>query len=397
MTGCRLIFLLSLYVCVISPFVPVNAFMTTPCFSIDQNKPNGATLVCNANSWGYTLFGTQDLALINVSPSGVLNGCPMSNGRGVVLSGNAYCLTNGSMQGAFYTYSKIACCMGCQHACAYTGGVICCPPYDANSDLDGDGIPDINDPDRDGDGIPNENDPCPDDPTNTCEGNGPVIPDPDPDDPDPDDPDPDDPDPCEERGGDADGDGCCADVDCDDNDPDRCRVCDPDPCEERGGDADGDGCCADVDCDDNDPERCRVCDDCADRGGDKDGDGCCADVDVDDNDPARCHTDCENKRFEKLDTLRALWTDRFKVSGYNPSGTRPTVVDLTFIFPDDVRRTYSLGYDLTLTDHNDLDTSPESWSPLNILSIYRGMFKDIVTAIVWFLVVKNSFFLIRKL
>ena len=138
--------------------------------------------------------------------------------------------------------------------------------------------------------------------------------------------------PCQNEGGDADGDGICADVDCDDNDPlisvegDLCDDGDSTtvndiiladcscagtapPCINNGGDADGDGICADVDCDDNDPLISiagDLCDDgdsttvndviladcscagelpCANNGGDADGDGVCADMDCDDNDP----------------------------------------------------------------------------------------------------------------
>jgi len=147
---------------------------------------------------------------------------------------------------------------------------------------------------------------------------------------------------CENRGGDADGDGICADIDCDDtkanigvaqapgtscddgnpntnNDviqEDGCNCLgeiDPTLCENRGGDADADGICADIDCDDT---RADIgvaqtpgtsCDDdnpntindiiqtdgctclgtidatlCENRGGDADGDGICADIDCDD-------------------------------------------------------------------------------------------------------------------
>ncbi len=86
-------------------------------------------------------------------------------------------------------------------------------------------------------------------------------------------------DPCADKGGDADGDGVCADDDCDDNnasigmkmpqgtacndgngntindviqaDGCTCAGVVPDPCADKGGDADGDGVCADDDCDDN--------------------------------------------------------------------------------------------------------------------------------------------------
>ncbi len=140
--------------------------------------------------------------------------------------------------------------------------------------------------------------------------------------------------PCSANGGDADGDGVCADVDCDDNDPlistegDLCNDGDsttvndliladcscagtiPPSCDNNGGDADSDGVCADVDCDDNDPlvsNEGDTCDDgdantendviqadcscagtlipCINNGGDADSDGVCADVDCDDNDP----------------------------------------------------------------------------------------------------------------
>ncbi len=159
------------------------------------------------------------------------------------------------------------------------------------------------------------------------------------------------PDPCANNGGDADGDGICADVDCDDNDASipttpgtACDDGDPltendeiqadgctctgtpiDPCANNGGDADGDGVCADVDCDDNDASLPTTpgtaCDDgdpltendeiqadgctctgilidpCANNGGDADGDGVCADVDCDDNDaslPTTPGTACDD-------------------------------------------------------------------------------------------------------
>ena len=86
------------------------------------------------------------------------------------------------------------------------------------------------------------------------------------------------PDPCAANGGDADGDGICADADCDDNDENlpaavgstcddgdaltendvigtdgcSCAGTPIDPCAANGGDADGDGICADADCNDND-------------------------------------------------------------------------------------------------------------------------------------------------
>jgi len=148
--------------------------------------------------------------------------------------------------------------------------------------------------------------------------------------------------PCDENGGDADGDGICADIDCDDtranigaaqlpgtpcndgnpataNDAiqaDGCTclgVIDGNLCEQRGGDADGDGICADIDCDDTradigiaqlpgtscDDENPATANDviqadgctclgeidaslCDERGGDADGDGVCADIDCDD-------------------------------------------------------------------------------------------------------------------
>ncbi len=147
---------------------------------------------------------------------------------------------------------------------------------------------------------------------------------------------------CADRGGDADGDGICADIDCDDtkanigiaqlpgtscddgnpntdNDVIQADGCtclgtiDVSLCENRGGDADGDGICADIDCDDTraDIGGAQVpdtsCDDgnpntdndiiqadgctclgtidpifCEERGGDADGDGICADIDCDD-------------------------------------------------------------------------------------------------------------------
>jgi len=157
--------------------------------------------------------------------------------------------------------------------------------------------------------------------------------------------------PCSSEGGDADGDGICADVDCDDNDASlpaapgtACNDGNPDtendvigadgcscagmvivPCSSEGGDADGDGICADVDCDDNDASLPAApgtaCNDgnpdtendvidadgcscagtvivpCSSEGGDVDGDGICADVDCDDNDaslPAAPGTACND-------------------------------------------------------------------------------------------------------
>ena len=96
--------------------------------------------------------------------------------------------------------------------------------------------------------------------------------------------------PCDNNGGDADNDGVCADVDCNDNNPliskagDACDDNDPltnndiiqadcsckgtpiitNPCDNLGGDADGDGFCADEDCNDNNPligKRGSACDD----------------------------------------------------------------------------------------------------------------------------------------
>ena len=84
--------------------------------------------------------------------------------------------------------------------------------------------------------------------------------------------------PCDGQGGDADGDGVCANIDCNDNDASigaigsSCNDGNPNtnndvingncqcvgtpinngPCANNGGDADGDGVCADVDCNDND-------------------------------------------------------------------------------------------------------------------------------------------------
>ena len=93
---------------------------------------------------------------------------------------------------------------------------------------------------------------------------------------------------CATAGGDADGDGVCADYDCDDNNPnisqfgDACDDGNPTttndiiqadcsclgtagvPCATAGGDADGDGICAQFDCDDNNPDisvRGDACDD----------------------------------------------------------------------------------------------------------------------------------------
>ncbi len=149
---------------------------------------------------------------------------------------------------------------------------------------------------------------------------------------------------------DMDGDGVCAADDCDDNDASlpaapgtACNDGDVNtendvigedgcscagtiiPCSAEGGDADGDGICADVDCDDNDASLPAApgtaCDDgnadtendvigadgcscagtvivaCASEGGDADGDGICADVDCDDNDaslPAAPGTACDD-------------------------------------------------------------------------------------------------------
>ena len=149
--------------------------------------------------------------------------------------------------------------------------------------------------------------------------------------------------PCDSAGGDVDGDGVCADDDCDDNNSSvgaaqlagtRCNDGDANtindviqadgctcegtvpagPCDSAGGDADGDGVCADDDCDDNDAsvgasqtagtscndgdanttgdviqaDGCTcagtVPDACANAGGDADNDGVCADDDCDDND-----------------------------------------------------------------------------------------------------------------
>ncbi len=150
---------------------------------------------------------------------------------------------------------------------------------------------------------------------------------------------------------DADGDGVCANDDCDDNDANvptaagtPCDDGDPNtlndvigfdgctcsgtvlfPCTNNGGDADGDGVCADVDCDDSDPNlpaaAGTACDDgdpntendvigadgcscagtvvgaCDNNGGDADGDGICADVDCDDNNanlPATVGSACDD-------------------------------------------------------------------------------------------------------
>ncbi len=149
-------------------------------------------------------------------------------------------------------------------------------------------------------------------------------------------------DPCANAGGDADGDGVCANADCNDNDAsvgaqqnpgtscddgdpnttgdvilnDGCSCAgtvQPGPCDNAGGDADGDGVCADADCNDNDPavgagqNPGTACNDgdpstendtvgsdgcscagtpipCFNAGGDADGDGVCAQVDCNDND-----------------------------------------------------------------------------------------------------------------
>ncbi len=150
---------------------------------------------------------------------------------------------------------------------------------------------------------------------------------------------------------DMDGDGICAVDDCDDNDANlpaapgtACNDGDVNTendvigadgcscagtvivaCASEGGDADGDGVCANDDCDDNDASLPAApgtaCDDgdagtendvigadgcscagtvivaCANEGGDADGDGVCADVDCDDNDaslPAAPGTACDD-------------------------------------------------------------------------------------------------------
>ena len=143
--------------------------------------------------------------------------------------------------------------------------------------------------------------------------------------------------PCANDGGDADGDGVCANVDCNDFDPNISRpgdACDDfnpntindviqatcqclgttiDPCANNGGDADGDGVCANMDCNDFNPNISQpgdACDDfnpnttndiiqadcscagtiivvapCANDGGDADGDGICANMDCNDFNP----------------------------------------------------------------------------------------------------------------
>ncbi len=156
-------------------------------------------------------------------------------------------------------------------------------------------------------------------------------------------------DPCATSGGDGDGDGVCANVDCNDNDAslpaspgtscndgnattendviqsDGCTCAGTlIPCINEGGDADGDGICADVDCNDNDASLPASpgtsCNDgnattendviqsdgctcagtlipCINEGGDADGDGICADVDCNDNDaslPASPGTSCND-------------------------------------------------------------------------------------------------------
>ena len=155
---------------------------------------------------------------------------------------------------------------------------------------------------------------------------------------------------CTDNGGDADGDGICADEDCDDNDANvgarqtADTTCDDGDantendviqadgctcagtiitvavCADNGGDADGDGICADEDCDDNDAsigtrQTAGIsCDDgnvntendviqadgcacagtlvaCANEGGDSDGDGICDDMDA-------CPMDANNTCLE---------------------------------------------------------------------------------------------------
>lgn len=108
------------------------------------------------------------------------------------------------------------------------------------------------------------------------------------------------PGPCNAAGGDADGDGCCANNDYDDNDPGTCcpAGCVPGPCGCGTTDVDGDGCCPQTmqctgdpivgtqDCNDYDSSRCEDCDPepCVDG----DGDGCCVENDEDDTDPDIC-------------------------------------------------------------------------------------------------------------
>jgi len=167
---------------------------------------------------------------------------------------------------------------------------------------------------------------------------------------------------CGANGGDADGDGICADVDCNDNDAslpaapgtacndgnaatendvigaDGCSCAGTvivEGCAASGGDADGDGICADVDCNDNDASLPAapgtVCNDgnaatendvigadgcscagtvivegCAASGGDADGDGICADEDCNDNDaslPAAPGTACNDGKSETTNDI----------------------------------------------------------------------------------------------
>jgi len=140
---------------------------------------------------------------------------------------------------------------------------------------------------------------------------------------------------CNGMGGDVDGDGVCAEDDCDDNNANISKpgdTCDDgnanttndviqadcsclgvpvSACAAAGGDADGDGVCAEDDCDDNNADISNpgdACDDgnpltandviqadcsclgtagvpCTTAGGDEDGDGICAQFDCDDNNP----------------------------------------------------------------------------------------------------------------
>ena len=172
-------------------------------------------------------------------------------------------------------------------------------------------------------------------------------------------------DPCASNGGDADGDGVCANEDCNDNDANfpkpvgtacndgnantendkiqsdgcTCQGTPIDPCANKGGDADGDGICANEDCNDNDANFPKpvgtACNDgndntendkiqsdgctcqgtpidpCANKGGDADGDGICANDDCNDNNPnigtkQTPGTKCDDKNTKtKEDVIQA--------------------------------------------------------------------------------------------
>lgn len=283
------------------------------------------------------------------------------------------------------------CCLGVTVACTCHGGATCCPPNEDATDSDGDGIPDITDPcpddpdtncvpddpapDGDGDGIPDEDDPCPADATNTCND-------------DPEEPPLECPDNCTPI--DTDDDGVADDCDCvapDCEDPDHIG---------HTTDTDGDGC---NDCEDSHPDNPRLgCgDDCSERGGDADGDGCCADVDSDDNDPEVCEDECERGRVDQKQRLLELWGNKFSLAALQIQDDRPTLVSFTFLLPGDLRRTFSLGYDLTVSDGADLEVSAGSWAPLGVLASYREAYKQIILIIVWMIVVKNCWFSLREI